>query len=85
MHGKQIIDAAILPIGTLSGQAEEVRNKDYRRYRLAFSRKYDRISTNTDIFHRLLATSDPYITSLRRQPNKNALKLYPIVMEMIEE
>lgn len=85
IHGKDIIDAAVLPIGMLSEEAEEARNKDYRNYRLMFSRKCNRTATNTDVFHRLLASSDPYISSIRRQPNKNLLELDDVVKEMIVE
>ncbi|XP_018797861.1 PREDICTED: uncharacterized protein LOC108974460 [Bactrocera latifrons] len=81
MHGKDIMDAAVLPIGMLSEEAEEARNKDYRKYRLMFSRKCDRIST--DVFNILLITSDPYISSLRRHSNKISLELDPIVKDMV--
>lgn len=85
MHGKDIMDAAVLPIGMLSEEAEEARNKDYRKYRLMFSRKCDRISTNTDVFNGLLITSDPYISSIRRHSNKISLELDPIVKDMVLE
>lgn len=85
IHGKDIIDAAVLPIGMLSEEAEEARNKDYRNYRLMFSRKCSRTATNTDVFHRLLESSDPYISSLRRPPHKNILELDDVVKEMIIE
>lgn len=85
MHGKDIMDAAVLPIGMLSEETEEARNKDYRKYRLMFSGKCDRISTNTDVFNRLLITSDPYISSIRRHSNKISLELDPIVKDMVLE
>lgn len=85
MHGKEIIDAATLPIGMLSEEAEEARNKDYRRYRLMFSRKCNRMATNTDVFNRLLVSSDPFLSKIRRQPRKQHLELDDIVKEMIDE
>lgn len=85
IHGKDIMDAAILPIGMLSEEAEEARNKDYRKYRLMFSRKCSRVATNTDIFHRLLVSSDPFITSLRHEPSKQDLECDDVVKEMIDE
>ena len=69
----------------LSEEAEEARNKDYRRYRLMFSRKCSRTSTNTDVLHRLLVSSDPYISSKRRQPPKKFLELDDVVKDMIVE
>lgn len=38
-HGKVVIDHCILPIGQLSEEAQESRNKDNKRYRLQFTRK----------------------------------------------
>lgn len=83
MHGKDIIDGAVLPLGMLSEEAEEARNKDYRKYRLMFSRKCSRTATNTDVLFRLLVSSDPYISSKRRQPNKQLLELDDVVKDMI--
>ena len=48
-----------------------------------FSRKCDRTSTNTDVINRLLVSSDPFITSIRRQPSKVVLELDDVVKEMI--
>lgn len=74
IHGKSIINHfGILPIGQLSEDAQESRNKDYKKYRLHHSRKCSRAATNEDVFHRLLYTSDPFITSLRK-PSLNQVK-----------
>lgn len=68
IHGKSIINHfAILPMGQLSEDAQESRNKDYKMYRLHHSRKCSRLATNEDVFKRLLCTSDPYVTSIRKQ------------------
>lgn len=85
IHGGSIIDAAVLPLGMLSEEAEEARNKDYRKYRLMFSRKCSRVATNTDVINRLLVSSDPFISSQRREPRKQILELDEIVKEMIDE
>lgn len=67
IHGESIINHfAVLPIGQLSEDAQESRNKDYKKYRLHHSRKCSRLATNEDIFNRLLYTSDPYVTSFRK-------------------
>jgi hypothetical protein len=42
MHGAEIIERAPLPIGQLSEEAQEARNKDIRRYRENFARKCTR-------------------------------------------
>jgi hypothetical protein len=39
MHGAKIIERAPLPIGQLSEDVQEARNKDIRRYRENFARK----------------------------------------------
>ena len=72
IHGPLIIEWAPLPIGQLSEEAQESRNKDIKRYREHFSRKCSRESTMTDLFHWLLVSSDPLMSSLRSdQPKKN--------------
>lgn len=70
-HGKDVVASCILPIGQLSEEAQEARNKDVRRYREHFTRKTSRIDTNTDLLNRLLISSDPFLASLRRVPKKN--------------
>lgn len=67
IHGESIIrHFAVLPIGNLSEDAQESRNKDYKHIRLYHARKYSRSATNADVFHGLLFTSDPYISSIRK-------------------
>lgn len=64
-HGKDILTSCILPIGQLSKEAQEVRNKHNRQYRELFTRKTSRLDINTDLLHRLLITSDSFIARLR--------------------
>lgn len=67
IHGENVIkNFAVLPIGQLSEDAQESRNKDYRNMRLHHARKCSRAATNEDVFKRLLCTSDPYLSSLRK-------------------
>ena len=67
IHGENIIRYnAVLPLGQLSEEAQESRNKDYKFYRLHHARKCSRSATNEDVFNTLLFTSDPYISSLRK-------------------
>lgn len=83
-HGKDIIASCILPIGQLSEEAQEARNKDCRKYRDLFTRKTSRIDTNTDLFNRLLISSDPYIASLRKAPKTKHSEVTPEVLELLE-
>ena len=63
VHGKDILDNCILPLGQLSEEAQESRHKDYRHYREIFTRKNSRICTHRDILNRCLFSSDPKISS----------------------
>ncbi|KAK9688610.1 hypothetical protein QE152_g35188 [Popillia japonica] len=70
-HGATIIENALLPIGQLSEEAAEARNKHFRVYRENFARKFSREQCNLDVYHRLLLSSDPLISSLR--PKKTSI------------
>ncbi|CAH2102438.1 unnamed protein product [Euphydryas editha] len=74
VHGSQIIKSSLLPIGQLSEEAAEARNKHFRSYRLNFARKFSREECNLDVYYRLLLSSDPFISCLRqiRKPSRNA-------------
>lgn len=58
VHGAVIIEKALLPIGQLSEEAAEARNKHFRCYRQDFARKFSRENYNQDVFNRLLLSSD---------------------------
>ena len=65
MHGSTIINHFLVPIGQLSEEAQESRNKDIRRFRRDHTRKVSRTSTNFDLMNRLLESSDPVISCIR--------------------
>ncbi|GBN65234.1 hypothetical protein AVEN_80857-1 [Araneus ventricosus] len=83
-HGKDIIEACILPIGSYSEEDQEARNKHNRQYRELFTRKTSRINTNTDLLHRLLITYYPYIASLRAVPKYRKRKMDREVKKLLE-
>lgn len=56
-HGAKIIDYFDLPIGNFSEEAQEKRNKDFKRIRENNSRKNSRQNSNEDIMHWLLISS----------------------------
>lgn len=72
VHGATVISHALLPIGQLSEEAAEARNKHFRHYRQNFSRKFSRKACNRDIINRLLLNSDPFITSSQSRPKKRS-------------
>lgn len=85
LHGSQIISSFLVPIGQLSEDAQESRNKDIKRYRLDHTRKFSRTATNTDLLNRLLESSDPLISSLRDLPDKKTLPLSSDARELLIE
>lgn len=64
IHGADIINHFSLPIGMMSEEALEARNKDYRNIRESNTRKNSRKNTMEDIINALLVSSDPLISSL---------------------
>ena len=62
IHGDVIIKHALLPIGQLSEEATEARNKHFRNYRQNFARKFSRESCHSDIFNQLRRSSDSLLS-----------------------
>lgn len=81
--GSAIISNAILPIGQLSEEAQEARNKDLKNFRRSHTRKYSRQATNEDLLHLLLVSSDPYITTLRPLPRRSRNRFSADVLQML--
>lgn len=71
LHGSSIIKYHIFPIGQLTEEASEAKNKDYRNFREHHSRKLNRTVTNQDVLNMLLITSDPLLSDMRCMTNKN--------------
>lgn len=51
INDPQIISNALLPIGQLTEEIKEARNKNIKRYRGGHSRKCSRLNTNKDILY----------------------------------
>lgn len=84
IHSAEIIKSVPVPIGQLSEEAQEARNKEYRRAREQNSRKCNRVSTNRDVFNYLLVTSDPKITSLRKHSTPKKKIFCPEALNMFK-
>lgn len=54
LHGSSVTSAALLPIGQMSKEAQEARNKYLKTIRENNARKCSRIETNEDLLHGLL-------------------------------
>jgi hypothetical protein len=69
IHGATVIQNALLPIGQLSEEAAETRNKYFRLYRQNFARKFSSVSCNIGVLNRLLISSDR-LNRMRPVPRK---------------
>lgn len=77
-HGAAIIRNSSVPVGMLSEQASESRNKYWRHDREHHTRKSDRIKTMSDLFHRALVSSDPIISEQRMSQRQKNIKKRPL-------
>lgn len=84
LHGSVIIASFCVPIGLLSEEAQEARNKDIKRFRLNFALKTSRLDNLTDILNRLLVSSDPIISSFRKIPPKSSKSLFPEAINLLK-
>lgn len=64
-HAKEIIENSMLPLGELTEEAQEARNRDVKHFRLFNTRKCSRIAQNSDLMEFLLVSSDPVLYSIR--------------------
>lgn len=83
VHGAEVIKSAILPIGQLSEEAMEARNKDLRNYREHHTRKTSRCENNEDLLHALLVSSDPVISSKTPVTLRKSKPFPPDVLNLI--
>lgn len=67
IHGGEIVRHALLPIGQLSEEAQEAKNKDFKFIREHRSRKHSRKHTNEDLMNYLILSSDPCISLIARK------------------
>lgn len=84
VHGSEIIDFAIVPIGQLSEEVQEARHKEVRRYREHHTRKVSRLKTVEDLFHLLLVSSDPLIKTMRRTFSSKEVDLFQEAKELLQ-
>ena len=67
LHGADIMRSLPLPVGMLSEEAQEKRNKESRNIRERNARKTGREETMEDQAHQLFVTSDPLIANIIRK------------------
>lgn len=85
IHGADICKHfSCLPIGILSEEAGEARNKDFRNTRERHTRKTGRLQNNEDIIHNFLISSDPYISHLKpKYTNFKSSRMFPEATQLI--
>lgn len=76
IHGADVIDFAVVPIGQLSEEVLECRHKEVRRFRSQNTRKISRTKTNEDLLHVLLISSDPVVSLYRQIENSKKKDLF---------
>lgn len=84
IHGPEIISSALLPIGQLTEEAQEARNKDFKKYREHYARKCSREKSNEDIFNFFLLSFDSLITSKRKLQKKKIQHLPKEVLDLLK-
>lgn len=82
-HGGNIIRHHLVPIGQLTVEAQEARNKECRKYRLTNTRKSTRLLTNRDLLAMLLCSSDPVVASYRSHIKKSGKPLDALVLQLL--
>jgi hypothetical protein len=86
IHGADICQQfSFIPIGKLSEEASEARNKDFRHTRERHSRKKCRKNTNEDIINYFLVSSDPYLSHLKPMYKKTHMILFPEAIDLLLE
>lgn len=84
IHGSEIIRNSIIPVGQMSEEASEAKNKEIRKARLGHTLKTSRVRTNYDLIKYLLLSSDPYISLLRKLPSKKKHKFDSDFLNLIK-
>ncbi|CAH0561742.1 unnamed protein product [Brassicogethes aeneus] len=84
VHGATVIKYAIVPIGQMSEEAAEARNKNFRLYRQNYSRKFSRTLSNRDVLQRLLLTSDKFVSlSKKSRTQKSSQPFLPETLRLL--
>ncbi|CAG9763602.1 unnamed protein product [Ceutorhynchus assimilis] len=73
-HGHEYLEKfPSIPLGALSEERQEARNKDFKKFRTDFSRKISRKANLQDVFNRLMLTSDPLFFHIYQTFQKSKL------------
>jgi hypothetical protein len=85
VHGRAIVDACPVALGLTSEESSEANNKFIRKFLLQHTRKTSHLDTMTDLFHRLMAVSDPCLLSKSLKENKKKSRQFtPEMKELLQ-
>jgi len=84
IHGRQIVENSVLPVGYFGEEGSEGRNKFYKQDRQFHARKTSRKHNLEDIFNRAMDTSDPIISSINLASRIRSQKKLPLPSEVID-
>lgn len=84
IHGSSIVKSFNVPMGYFFEEPQEANNKIFRRARLTNCRMTDRISTNNDIIHHLMISSDPLINSMRIKEKRRTKELSAVAESLLQ-
>lgn len=85
IHGADVISVSLPPIGMLSEEAQEARNKDFRKFREYHARKTSRSETNRDVFHWMILSSDPLLSAMRKPLANKSKELPKEVLQLLTD
>ena len=74
-----------LTIGMLREEAQEARNKDFKKFWESFPRKCSRSKINEDLLWRLMCSSDPIVSDLRAPHHPKKEEFPDGVLELLKE
>ena len=72
-HGHQVVRIKALPVGSLSEEPQESSIKVFKHSREHHISNFSRVQTNYDLMSRMLFSSDPKVSSMRRSQAKDKL------------
>jgi hypothetical protein len=83
VHGKDIIKATPIPVGLTSEEGSEANAKFARKFLKHHTRKTSHKDTMSDLFHRLLDISDPFVVAQSFVTNKKQMHSIPADMALL--
>ena len=84
VHGKSIIEKTPVPIGWTSEEGSEANNKFARIFLQKHSRKNSHKNTMSDLFHRLMDISDPFVVGMSTESRKESQKIPVDMQELLK-